>query len=102
MEQVLAMTEEMLESARAGLWERLVSLQGKRDQQLRLAFAVPAPPEAQPMLIAALEKTLSLNRQITLLVKVERDHHRERIGQLRIGQRAVRLYHQQLEGPRFS
>jgi hypothetical protein len=87
---VIAITEQMLEAAMSGDWERLVELQSEREPFLVSERQTDAA--AGELGISGIQHVLDINRRITELVADERTRVGSELKRSRAGRKAVRAF----------
>jgi hypothetical protein len=95
LEQVLKITEGMLEAATAKQWQHLMTLQRTRDALLQPIFGPSSSTTKRMASLDTINTLLELNRRITLLIEEERRICGARLRELKTGQRATDLYRRQ-------
>jgi hypothetical protein len=92
LQRLIDITEQMLESARAGTWDGLARLEQEQRRLAEEIFA-EAPPEPEAGIIAQrLEFLLELNARVTDLIRARRRQTAEQLLGLQAGRRAKAAY----------
>ena len=73
MARVLLATDEMLNSAQEGYWERVSDLEATRRKRLDRCFAQPIMPENSELFSEALAVMLHLNEELVAAVEQARE-----------------------------
>lgn len=89
---VQALSEAMVDSARAGDWQRVVELERQRRDDMVASFAEPIVGDEALQVRDALQAVMGLNVQLTEMVKEARQASLQQFQILQSGQRAAQIY----------
>jgi len=67
LKDIIALSQQMLESARALQWDSVAELEGRRKELVMQCFRCPTSEQDAPAVAACIREILSLNQEITLL-----------------------------------
>lgn len=91
-DRVVVLSREMLERARAGEWQSVIDLEGRR-QALMSRFFCPAPPPDQLQRLAdRIREVLDLDREVMELGRQGMQDLSHQLDQIGAGRKAVRAY----------
>jgi len=91
-QQLLALTEEMLQLARAKDWPTLAEREQRRQQLARELFAQPVPKEHAPTVVDCVRRVLDIDQELLMLVEQGRDEAARQMRDVRAGQKATDAY----------
>lgn len=90
----LCVTRELLASAQAGDWERVVALEGSRRPLIHASFPSGVEVDHDPARQAAIQEILDADRVVMALAAEQRDCLRSQLRDLANGRTALRCYGQ--------
>jgi len=73
LKDIMSLSEQMLEKARALEWESVAALEARRRDMVMQCFSSPSSEQEAPLVAAAIRRILELNDQITRLGRDSRD-----------------------------
>jgi len=92
LEHIIALSRDMLASARENAWERVAELDAQRRTLVMQCFARPTPQQDALVVAAAIREILSLNQQVTELGEAQQQTLGDELHTNRVGHTAKVAY----------
>ncbi len=92
LQQVIDLSQQMLEMAQGGKWEAVAELEVRRKQLVAVCFQHPTNTQNAPEVAVSIREILSLNQQISDLVRGGREQLTGEIHSRNVGRAATAAY----------
>jgi hypothetical protein len=92
LEELRAVSEQMLDEAKMGAWEEVERLEADRQSMMQDLFGGPIPGEVADQVATRLQEVLGVNEQVIDLIKHRRDDVAQIMRGVQTGKRARRAY----------
>lgn len=92
LEQVIALSQEMLDSADRGQWDEFASLEQRRRPDMLACFEFPVSVTEAPRVRAHIEQLMVLNERLTTVLQTAREESARQFRNLQKGRSAINAY----------
>lgn len=92
LEDLRAISEQMLKEAESGAWEAVERLEADRQSMMQDLFSGPIPGEVADQVATRLQELIAVNEQVMGLIKHRRDDVAQIVRSVQTGKRAKRAY----------
>jgi hypothetical protein len=91
-QEILALSGEMLESARSGAWPRVTEAARRRRERVEAFFSLPVAPHEAEWVAEGIRQVLDLDRELLGLVQAGREECSAAVVHLRKGRESRNAY----------
>ncbi len=92
LQQVIKLSENMVEQAGRGEWEQIAELERQRRDDMMAALRAPLQEDETQQVHDSLQQLVQLNGQLTAMVQQARDDSVRQFNELRSGRDATKAY----------